>query len=255
MEKVKNIAIFLVMIIGISFIGHLAWVKFVTQKFHYNITPGPIVNAKSDIVIEGPKEIKIGQLARLDVTKSAGKTFKWQILPSGVDFEVYDDGRKVIFSSGIPGDYTFIVACANDNDVDIKVLTIKVLPNDGSPIPGPVPPVPPSPVAGLKGQVIVWAGVVNSPNKKAEAAKLATSFLAIQASIKGGQLVTIEQIIEATKVANRESLGNSLQVWVPFLEQLQKYLQTQAEAGLLVTPEQHAQVWGEISEGLTIVSR
>jgi hypothetical protein len=252
--KIKNLSIVLVAIIGLSAIGFLAWDKLAASRpVNYDISPGPVVNAKAEIVIEGPKEVAVGHLARLDVTKSAGKTFKWRILPEGVDFEVYDDGRKVVFSSGTPGEYTFIVACANDNDVDVKVLTIRV--GEGVAPNPPSPPNPPAPSAGLQGKVVEWAGLVTSPNKKAEAKKLAESFANVQVAIADGRLSTADEIIAATKDANREALGNSLAVWVPFLEKLQKEMQAQAEAGLLVTLEQHAKIWSEISAGLFIVSR
>lgn len=253
-EKLKNIGIFLAVVLGIGFIGLLVWDKYGPKKvLNYDLTPGVVVNSKADIIIEGPTEVKVGQLARLTVEKSAGNTFKWQVLPEGTDFEVYDDGRKVVFSSGIEGVYTFIVACANNNDVDIKVLTLRVGASVDVPVPNP--DIPPNPASGLKGKVMSWTSLVNSPNKKAESAKLATSFLNVQVDIQSGKLTTIEEIIGATKVSNQAALGNSLVLWVPFLEQLQKEMQMQAESGLLVTPEQHARVWGEIAAGLTTISK
>jgi hypothetical protein len=254
MEKIKNIAIFLAVVLGISVGGQVLWNKYaVKTPANYDITPGPVINAKAEIIVEGVKTVKVGQLARLEVTKSSGKTFKWTALPEGTDFEVYDDGRRVVFSSGTPGSYTFIVACANDNDVDVKVVIITVGAGDPA---GPVDPAKPvNPTTGLKGKVVEWTKLVNSPNKKAEAAKLSVSFATIQADITSGKLATAEQIIAATKAANQATLGNSIALWVPFLEQLQKEMRSQAESGLLVTSEQHAQVWGEISAGLSIVSK
>jgi len=217
-----------------------------------NLAPGPIVNAKADVVIEGPNTINVGQLARLDVSKSAGKTFKWKVLPAATDFEIYDDGRRAVFSSGTPGEYTFIVACANDNDVDVKTYVVKV--GEGGIIPGPQPG-PVNPATGLAGKVVELTKLVNSPNKKTEAAKLAAGFTGVAQQIQDGSLTTADQIIEAQKLANRTAMGNNLAVWVPFLEALQKEMKTQAEAGLLVTPEQHATLWKQISAGLTLVAK
>ncbi len=217
-----------------------------------NLAPGPVVNAKADVVIEGPTAIKIGQLARLDVAKSAGKTFKWKVLPATTDFEVYDDGRRAVFSSGVAGEYTFIVACANDNDVDVKTYVVKV--GEGGVVPGPVPG-PVNPATGMVGKVAELTRLVNSPNKKAEAAKLAEGFNGVIKQIQDGQLSTVDQIIEAQKIANRTAVGNSLSLWVPFLEALQKEMKSQAESGLLVTPEQHAALWKQIAEGLNLVAK
>ncbi len=224
----------------------------VNPSAYDNLSPGPVVNAKADIVIEGPNEIAVGQLARLDVTKSVGKTFKWKTLPPTANFEVYDDGRKAVFSSGTAGEYTFIVACANDNDVDVKTYIIKV--GEGGITPGPQPG-PVNPATGMVGKVIELTKLVNSPNKKAEAAKLATGFVSVAKQITDSQLTTADQIIEAQKIANRTAVGNSLTAWVPFLEALQKEMKSQAESGLLVTTEQHATLWMQIADGLNLVAK
>jgi hypothetical protein len=217
-----------------------------------NLVPGPVVNAKADIVIEGPTEIKVGQLARFDVTKSSGKTFKWKVLPATFDFEVYDDGRRAVFSSGVSGEYVFIIACANDNDVDVKTFVVKV--GGESVIPAPQPS-PVNPTTGMAGKTVEFTKAVNSPNKKSEAAKLAEGFTDVAKQIQDGKLISADQIIEAQKLANRAALGNNLAAWVPFLEALQKEMKTQAESGLLVTPTQHAELWSQIISGLNIVAK
>lgn len=227
-------------------------VHHVNSSIYDNLSPGPVVNAKADVVIEAPNEIKIGQLARLDVSKSAGKTFKWKVLPITTDFEVYDDGRRAVFSSGTAGDFTFIVACANDNDVDVKTYVVKV--GEGGVTPGPLPG-PINPATGMTGKVVELTRLVNSPNKKAEAGKLSAGFTSVVKQIQDGQLTTADQIIESQKIANRAAVGNSLALWVPFLESLQKEMKTQAESGLLVTPEQHAVLWKQIADGLNLVAK
>ncbi len=246
------VVVLLVALIG-GYIGYEKYFHKTSSDVYNNLTPGPIVNAKADIVIEGPTEIKIGQLARIDVTKSSGKTFKWKILPASTDFEVYDDGRKLIFSSGTSGEYIFIVACANDNDVDVKTYVIKV--GEGA-TPTPTPtPSPVNPATGFAGKVVELTKLVTSSNKKSEAGKLSAGFSGVMSQVQSGQLTTAEQIIEAQKIANRTALGNNLQDWVPFLEALQKEMKAQAESGLLVTPEQHAGLWKQIADGLSLVAK
>jgi|WetSurMetagenome_2_1015567.scaffolds.fasta_scaffold06167_2 hypothetical protein len=251
----KGVVVFLLILL-ISLVGYLGYDKYshrIRPDVYDNLTPGPIVNAKADIVIEGPTEIKIGQLAKLDVTKSTGKTFKWKVLPPNTEFVTYDDGRKAVFSTGTAGEYIFIVACANDNDVDVKTFTVKV--GDVVPNPAPVPPSPVNPATGFTGKVVDFTKLVNSPNKKAEAGKLAGGFTSVLQQIQGGQLTTAEQIVEAQKIANRSALGNNLTSWLPFLEALQKEMKSQAELGLLVTAEQHATIWKQIAEGLNLVAK
>jgi hypothetical protein len=247
-EKVKNIVIFLVVVLGIGFCGRYVWDNYAPSLLpNYNITG----STKAEIIVEGSQKVKIGQLARLAVTKSAGKSFKWVVIPEGVDFEVYNNGQNVIFSSGTPGSFTFVVACANGNEVDVKIVVIVV--GEGEVV-NPIDP--PGPVVlGLAGKVAEWTKLVTSPTKKVEAAKLSASFAAVQAEIQSGKLTTAEEIIAATKTANQGALGTSLAAWVPCLEKLQLEMKTQAEAGLLVTSEQHAKMWGEIAAGLAVASK
>jgi hypothetical protein len=252
-EKIKGwvAAISIAAAIGIMGVGSYQYLK---KPNDYNIVPNtPINSSKADIVIEGPKEIKIGQLARFDVTKSAGKTFRWLVLPATKDFEIYDNGRKAVFTSGTPGEYTIIISCANDNEMDLKYVTIKVV-GDVAPPPGPPGPVPPNP-GGFIGKVVELATPITSANKKTEAAALAAGFDLTVSQIAAGSLTTADQIIEAQKTANRTALGNNITNWVPFLTALQGEMKTQAQAGLLVTADQHAALWKQISEGLKIVAK
>jgi len=255
-DKIKLWTIVTLLCLGLVATGYLAIDKYVVSKVvkptpGYVITPGPIVNSKAEIIIEGPTEIKIGQLARLTVEKSNSKTFKWKVLPATDNFQVYDDGRRAVFSSPVMGEFVFIVAGANDGDVDVMTLTLRVT-NEGGVGPSPTPV---NPATGLAGKVYEWSKAITSANKKAEAGKLAESFSNIAKQIQDGQLITADQIVAATKSGNQAALGNALQSWVPFLEQLQKEMKTQAEAGLLVTPEQHAIMWRQIAEGLMNVAK
>lgn len=241
-----------VLILTVGVLGYLHFSGGEVSPYD-DLVDVPVVNAKAEIVLEGPKEVKVGQLARIDVTKSAGRTFKWSVLPVGVDYEVYNDGRKLIFSSGTPGTYTFIVSCANENDVDHKVIEIAVVSGYVPPAPGPSPG--PDPGTGLAGKVVEWCNLVQSPNRNAEAGALAQNFSLVAGQIESGKLRRADAIIKATQKANRHALGRSLPQWVPFLEKLQRQMKDDALAGLLVTPAHHATMWRQISEGLTIVSK
>jgi hypothetical protein len=212
-----------------------------------NLTSTPAVPEGATIIITGPTEIKAGQLARLDVSKSLGSVFKWKILPEGTDFEAYDGGKHVIFTSATSGEFTFIVASARDNAVDVQTFVIKV--GEG------VSPAPITPASGMAGKVIELSKLVTSTTKKSEASKLSAGFASVAKQIQDGQLTTVDQIIAAQKAANVAAVGTNTQAWVPFLEGLQKEMKTQAEAGLLVTPEQHATLWRQIAEGLALVAK
>jgi len=258
LDKVKTWAMVGMLVLGLVATCFLAvdkyWLKPVSPD-PYVITPDPVVNAKAEVIIEGPVEIKIGQLARFTVEKSAGKTFKWQVLPATAveNLQIYDDGRRAVFSSPETGEVVFIVACSNDGDVDVKTYALKII--TGTVVPPVNPDTPVNPATGVAGKVYEWAKTVQSPNLKAEAKQLADSFNAIAKRIDDGQLTTADAVAAATKAGNQTALGNSIQAWVPFLEKLQKEMRTQAEAGLLVTPPQHAILWRQIAEGLMNIAK
>jgi hypothetical protein len=241
-DKVKTWVMVGMLVSGLAATCFLAvdkyWLKPVSPD-SYVITPDAVVNAKAEVIIEGPAEITIGQLARLTVEKSAGKTFKWQVLPAAAaeNLQIYDDGRRAVFSSPSTGEVIFIVACSNEGDVDVKTYALKI--TNGVVVPPNTPDTPVNPATGVVGRVYDWAKSVN----------------AIASQIDSGQLTTADDIAAATKVGNRTALGNSLQAWVPFLEKLQKEMRTQSEAGLLVTPPQHSLLWRQIAEGLMNIAK
>ena len=206
-------------------------------------------NSKAEVIIDAPKEAKVGQLVRFDLTKSSGTMFMWKVLPSTTNFEVYEGGRKAVFSTDVAGDYTFIIAVALNGSVDVKTHTIKVG-NGAAPV--VVPPTPlPIPTSTLAAKVTSWADAVASSTKKSEAVKLADSFLTVANLIKApGGLSTPEEIIAKTAATNRTALGAQISAWVPFLTNLQAEMKTRSETGLLVTAEQHAAMWIEISIAL-----
>jgi hypothetical protein len=213
-----------------------------------NIT---VINAEAKVVIEGPDTIKVGELGRLTTEKSKGRTFKWSVLPGeGIDFEVYNDGRKVVFSSNTPGEYIFIVACAFENDVDIAMHKVVIEAGEATIKPPPVPPT-----VGQVAKFIELIGLVQSSNKQEEAKKLADAFQSVVHRINAGELTDADLILEATATANNEAIGNNIVKWIPFLDSLKLELERQADAGLLVTKDQHVAVWKDIIEALLAVAK
>jgi hypothetical protein len=56
--------------------------------------------------------------------------------------------------------------------------------------------------------------------------------------------------VKATAEANRVVLGDRIDAWAPILEKIGKELLKKAQAGELMTPEDHKRVWMEVAEGL-----
>ncbi len=261
LTKIKNGAMIVILLAALGTLGFGAF-----SRWHSNPapptpivpidnpdlpSPKPEVLSKAEIIVTAPDKVAIGQLIRVDISNSKGKTYKWRTIPENLDIEVYDGGKKVCFSSPKVGIITLIVASANENDVDLKVIQITV----GEPViipPGPGPVVPTT----LTGKVANWVTtLVKTENVKEEAAKLAASFNSIAAQIDKGTLTDVDKIADATSASNRAALKTTITDWMPFLTQLQKEFKSQAQAGTLVTAEQHAEVWKEVARGLEIASK
>lgn len=203
----------------------------------------------AQVVIHAPEVGEVGELIRLDVSDSTAESFRWLLVPESIDFEVYDNGQRAVFSARRPGDYMFIVACAYKGTVDVTthVVTIRgdqpLPPDDGTPdIPAP------DENASVGEWLLYWCIQEQVPAH--EALLLAQSFESVAATIAAGVNTTPQEIVEATAVANRQALGPAIDSWQPVLQQLQTLLRTKAENGSLVTAEQHANVWREIATGL-----
>lgn len=193
---------------------------------------GPSENT-AKIAITVPQVVKVGELVRLDASASSAVSFKW-LAPSS-DFEVFDNGRKAVFSARKAGEYQFTLAVALGDTVDVQTFIIKV---EG--------PVQPPTSDSLEEWVPYWKAEMNLPKDKLEA--LAVSFE--QVSLKMATLATPDKIIAETAQANRAALGEALPQFIPLLQKIQDSLGKMAKSGQMTTPEQHAIVWQSIARGL-----
>ncbi len=199
------------------------------------------------IVIKASSEAEMGQLVRLDVTASKAESFKWLLVPNSADFEVYDNGKRAVFSAREAGEYMFIVACAYKGTVAVTTHVVRV----GNPVPKPgdYPIVErPNTGAAISEWVPYWCSLTVRPEE--ETRKLSESFEGIAATISAGVNTTPGDISKATSDANRQALGDSLEAWKPFLLSLQNEFKNRATAGTLVSAEQHAEMWREVAKGL-----
>lgn len=195
---------------------------------------GPSENA-AKIVLTPPSTAKVGELVRLDASASTATSYKWLTNPVSADFEVFAEGRKAVFSARKPGAYTFTLAVAYKETVDVVSFTVLV---EG--------PIAPPTTDSLEAWITYWMSDMNLPQAEKEA--LAVSFE--QVSLKMISLATPEAIIKATAEANRAALGASLPNWIPLLQKIQVALEKKAKSGQMTTPQQHAEVWAEIARGI-----
>ena len=198
----------------------------------------PVVGQEGEsakVVVEAPTKGRIGELIRFDLTQSEADSIKWIVKPGSPDFEVYADGRRAVFSARAAGEYLFIIACAKDGTVDVVTHTVKI---EG-------PPAKPD-----SQSLVEWLPYWLYPLQldKGSALALADSFEDVAGRITA--LSTPKGIIEATAIANRAALSDSLETWKPILKKIQAVLANRAQAGTLATPEQHKETWLEIARGL-----
>lgn len=195
--------------------------------------PAPAEAAK--VVLVAPSQARVGELVRLDVTQSVADSFKWLLVPQTVDFEVYAEGRKAVFSARTEGIYEFIVACAKGGTVDIVRHTVRVI--------GP-PPMPQG--DSLAQWIPFWNWSEMLPKEECDA--LAESFATI--AERKDELKEPQDWLKATVEANRQTLGDRVEAWKPMLDKIGAALQKKAESGAFVTPEDYAKAWLEVAEGL-----
>ncbi len=205
----------------------------------------PVEVAK--IMLKAPEEAEVGELVRFDLTGSVAQSFKWRMVPATVDFEIFCDGERTVFSARKPGTYMFIIACAYNGTVDIVTHTVTIVgivpPDDVSP-----DVAKPDANADLDKWVVYWCS--KGAQSQLEADKLAGSFDSVAAQIAAMVLRTPAEIIQATATANRTALGDSLPAWEPVLQSIRGELRNQADKGLLNTPAQHQKLWKTIAKGL-----
>jgi len=239
-EKIKSyLNIILVGIVGAA---------LVLGYQHFSNGPDKPVN-KAQIVLEDEVKIQVGELGKLDASKSKGDSFIWSCFPKGLNYEVIN-GNKLIFTSGLIGEYTCVVSSAKDGAIDQKIVKITVVPQGVNPDkPDNVTPTP-TPGNSLSSNILVWSTTVQSPKKAVEATALAEAYNAVAVQIEAGTLITGEDVAVATRDATHAALGESVPLWTTFLNNLQTYLKQETLKGTLVTVEDHVKVWKEISAAL-----
>jgi hypothetical protein len=201
----------------------------------------------AEIVLNAPEKAEVGELVRFDLAGSTGQSYKWLMVPATIDFEVFCEGKRTVFSARKPGVYMFIIGCAYDGTVDVITHTVTITgPSD----PGIVCPDVPQPPegSGLNKWIPYWCSINKRP--QVEADLLASSFNNVAAQIAAQVLQQPSEIIQATADANRIALGESLPGWKPVLRQIQGEIVARADRGVLTTPEQHRKLWLAIAEGL-----
>ena len=207
------------------------------------------------IIIEGPTTAEIGDLVVLSVEKSNGVSFKWLVSPATKNVLVIDGGKRIVFSSGVEGTFTFHVATAKADTVDMVVHTVVIKANGPEPTPTPTPPQPePTPESTMTKVLKALVAGVDSDIKKSEVLEMARNFETVSMAIANGTLETPAEVVAATAELNKKSLGDNLVIWSSFREGLSDQLKTMASDGVLSDTASHKTVWDEIAASLREVA-
>jgi hypothetical protein len=185
--------------------------------------------------IVAPAKVNTGDLVVLSVDSNAA-TFEWIVLPSTDNFLVIDEGHRSVFSSGVPGEYTFICAGAKDNRVKVTYFKIQVVGTDQS-------------VVSSKVRALCEK-VDDSPTKVGETHRLSQSFLNVVVDMRANPNMKPGEIALETREQNKLALGDRISAWQPFADGLAELLGQLHKAGKLATVDDHIKVWMEIAETL-----
>lgn len=230
-------------------------------------------------IINGPATAVPGELVTLDASGSQGENlrFRWSVQPDQpgrIMFEECPKGSGKIRISTFPGTwhYTVFVFNAEDSDVLTWAVTIPggTVPTPSPTPPAPTPPAPPSPnpappapvpptpppqpsTFGIRDQIPVWAMTVTSPNKVANAARLADAADALAAAVAAGTTSGPAKILAALTAANAIALGSDLAAWKSFGVSYSAALTGLYATGKLKTDAEWSEMLRETAAGLRMV--
>jgi len=123
------------------------------------------------LLIDGVEAAPPGSLIYLEGRTQDGKPCSWVCVPDSGNFRVVDGGTAAVFTSGLPGVWTFIAAANAETGPPLiasHVITIgEPIPVPPTPpVPPPIPPdppTPPTPPAGPRWVIILEESAERTP--------------------------------------------------------------------------------------------
>lgn len=159
--------------------------------------------------------VQMAQVGELIVIKATeASAYKWQVLPDNDNYKLTDNGRSLIFSALVPGDYIFVCAMAKGDSVELVVH--KVI----------VEPYGPNPVKELVGDI--------------RSKELANTFRKA-----ANEATSVDELILLSAQYNN-ALSN-LEKFKPFLQRVADYCRENMSDKSL---EEHKALWNKIASAL-----
>jgi hypothetical protein len=203
-------------------------------------------------------------LGQLVIRPAAGKSLgcvsaqepgKWLVFgPNSIKFiqpTILDGGKSCVFE-GAAGEYAVVFL---PPAADAQPLVANVVLGGSAPDPPPTPPEPPpdDSLSVLGRQVRDWATQLVPQPSRVKCESVARSLDSICSQMAAGTLKDPANIIAATRTANQQAVGDLREQWLPFFEQVRKYLNEESKAGRLTTVQQHQVIWKDLAAGLRAV--
>lgn len=171
--------------------------------------------------IASVQKAMVGQLVEINASEAAA--YQWKIMPDNWNYKVINNGRTLLFSAVEPGDYLFICAMTKNDQVELVVHKVIILPYQ--------PDI----------SLLVKHWLPENYNKD-DAHKLGQAFL-----LSAKTSTTIDELILKSSENNKEALGASLEAWKPFLVNVSTYCKRYAVSQSF---EEHQNIWLQIAKEL-----
>lgn len=247
-EKIKELSLSLaIMFVAISVPSCMV----VYYSFNPRVTPVAVVETVEEVTDPNTRYVEVGELVRLHAD---GDWNDWVTEPAIADVDTYGPqnnccnlsfrktGRYVVFAAKV---------------IDDKVVTdrYEIFVGVKKPEPGKVAEVTPAvELTEWDRNIQAWTADDNTPERKADAARLAIAFRAVSQDVQDqfekGKLISASDIVKDTKTHTNQALDGSKVDWTAFNKSLNAKLQQFAADGKLDNMRQHVVVWREIATAL-----
>ncbi|MGL4464609.1 MAG: hypothetical protein ACRC1K_20850, partial [Planctomycetia bacterium] len=194
--------------------------------------------------IVGPVAADPGDLVVLDAGSSVGAGYAWGVVPAAKTFLPVDGGRRVVFASGKPGSFVFLLAVADGGKASLATHTVVV----GPPAPPPAPGPPPEPNGLGLPAVSRSAAAAVAAARRSEAPALAAAQRSLAAAVAAGAYTTPGGILDAWRSANRAAADPA--AWSGWGSAVGAALKRLYDAGRLTKPDDWRTAFEEIAAGL-----
>jgi hypothetical protein len=179
-------------------------------------------------------------MIEVDASSSTAETFVWRLPDPKESYRIIDGGKRALISAKSPGEVRVVVACAVDSSVALAELTIVVKPASGKV--SPLKPQPKITADTFEGRL--KQALDGLPEPGSAKSKIRTAFEHVSDLLDIGTVTDPEKIIELTQ--KKIKSNDEYTTWRPVLAEIEAEMQKRAEAGSLVTPEQHQKMWQEV---------